>query len=550
LGAELDEARERLGALREELRSATETARRFGAAPLAAERAPATLAAAAELLRAATTAVDRAEAAHARARATGEALLEGAARTTEELMALAAVAESLADLPVARPAHAETAGTAGTAGAEQTPEQTAAFDGDAVSAREQARSLRAAWRDSAAAHGQAAADVRTAAEAVTAWAARDEFDAVRAPARRQMMRAGQDTVADSAVAWSAALEPRLRSLSDDLAHIGRNREAIVARLEGMVRAALGTLRAAGRLSRLPERLGDWSGQEFLRVTFAEPDDRELTEALGQVVDETAAATASTTGTAGTGARARTSAAAGSTVGSAATRAGVRRDGMGLLLRGVRAALPRGVRVEILKPDAVLRTERVRVSDLGDVFSGGQQLTTAIILYCTMAALRANDRGQVRAAHAGVLFLDNPIGRASAGYLLDLQLAVADRLGVQLVYTTGLFDTAALSAFPLIVRLRNDADLRAGRKYLRVAERLRPGLTAPPAATSSAPIGTLTATRLFARPRPAPEAATGRTTPAKPAILAEATIPAKHTMPAEPVVPAEPAMAAERRDQGS
>nr|WP_205446903.1 hypothetical protein [Candidatus Frankia alpina] len=59
---------------------------------------------------------------------------------------------------------------------------------------------------------------------------------------------------------------------------------------------------------------------------------------------------------------------------------------------------------------------MRVSELGDVFSGGQQLTAAIILYCTMAALRANDRGQLRAPHAGVLFLDNPIGRASAGYL--------------------------------------------------------------------------------------------------------------------------------------
>ncbi|MCK9922601.1 hypothetical protein MXD61_12055 [Frankia sp. AgPm24] len=463
LGAELDDARERLGALREELRTATETARRFGAAPLAAGRVPASQAEAAELLHAATSAVDRAEAAHAQARAGAEALLEGSARIVEELTALEAVTENLADLPATR-----TPDQGGdTAAAPAVP-----FDGDAGDAREQARALRAAWRDSAAAHGRAAADVRTAAEAVTAWAAQDEFDQVSAPARRQMTRAGQETVADHAAAWSAALEPRLRSLSDDLAHIGRNREAIVARLEGMVRAALGTLRAAGRLSRLPERLGDWSGQEFLRVTFAEPDDRELTEALGRVVDETAAAT------------------------------GARRDGMALLLRGVRAAQPRGVRVEILKPDAVLRTERVRVSDLGDVFSGGQQLTTAIILYCTMAALRANDRGQVRAAHAGVLFLDNPIGRASAGYLLDLQLAVADRLGVQLVYTTGLFDTAALSAFPLIVRLRNDADLRAGRKYLRVTERLRPGLIAAPPAAAT-PLGTVTATRLYTRPLPTP-----------------------------------------------
>jgi hypothetical protein len=30
----------------------------------------------------------------------------------------------------------------------------------------------------------------------------------------------------------------------------------------------------------------------------------------------------------------------------------------------------------------------------------------------------------------------------------------------------------LGGFPLIVRLRNDADLRAGRKYLSVEERIK------------------------------------------------------------------------------
>ncbi len=122
--------------------------------------------------------------------------------------------------------------------------------------------------------------------------------------------------------------------------------------------------------------------------------------------------------------------------------------MSLLLRGVEAALrPKGIAVEILKPDAVLRAERVPVGQMGDVFSGGQLLTAAIALYCTMAALRSNDRGRDRHRHAGTLFLDNPIGRANATYLLELQRAVSDALGVQLLYTTGLFDTTALAEFP-------------------------------------------------------------------------------------------------------
>ena len=186
----------------------------------------------------------------------------------------------------------------------------------------------------------------------------------------------------------------------------------------------------------------------------------------------------------------------------------RRDGMALLLAGVRAAMPKGVRVEMLKPDAVLRTERLRVAQIRDVFSGGQRLTAAIVLYCTMAALRAHQRGHGRRPHAGVLFLDNPIGRASAGYLLELQFGVARALGVQLVYTTGLFDAGALSAFPLIIRLRNDADLRAGRKYLsvdaQIATALEPSTnpTAPAASTRRA----CSAARVQAEP---PVGAAGR-----------------------------------------
>ena len=89
---------------------------------------------------------------------------------------------------------------------------------------------------------------------------------------------------------------------------------------------------------------------------------------------------------------------------------------------------KGVAVEILKPDAVLRAERVPVGQMGDVFSGGQLLTAAIALYCTMAALRSNDRGRDKHRHAGTLFLDNPIGRANATYLLELQRAVVRRAG--------------------------------------------------------------------------------------------------------------------------
>ncbi|MBP0454455.1 hypothetical protein J5Y04_33725 [Kitasatospora sp. RG8] len=351
--------------------------------------------------------------------------------------------------------------------------------GALADARTAAADARRALRTAAGELSSAELAVRDASDALVRHANAARYEAVRTPARQQIRELPASALPDHAAAWATAFAPRLRVLTDELAQLERNRGSIVDRLRGLVESSLTTLRAAQRLSRLPEGLGEWSGQEFLRIRFEDPDHATLVERLGEVIDE-------------------------------ATRAAVkknsdlRRDGMSLLLRGVAAAIgPRGVSVEILKPDAVLRAERVGVGQMSDVFSGGQLLTAAIALYCTMAALRANDRGQSQLRHAGTLFLDNPIGRANATYLLELQRAVADALGVQLIYTTGLFDTTALAEFPLVIRLRNDADLRAGLKYISVEEHLRPGLPAAPDPDGPAIHGEITATRMFKRPAEAP-----------------------------------------------
>ncbi|WP_419993092.1 hypothetical protein [Streptomyces boninensis] len=341
-------------------------------------------------------------------------------------------------------------------------------------ARQAAAEARRSLRGCAADLQTAESALRDTSDILVRHANSTRYEAVRTPARQQIRELPAAVLPEHAEKWLAAFAPRLRVLTDELDQLERNRDSIVDRLRGLVESSLATLRSAQRLSRLPEGLGEWSGQEFLRIRFDDPDQAELTERLGEVIDEAT---------------------------RAAVRKGgdMRRDGMSLLLRGVSAALkPRGVSVEILKPDAVLRAERVPVGQMGDVFSGGQLLTAAIALYCTMAALRSNDRGRTTDAehrHAGTLFLDNPIGRANATYLLELQRAVADALGVQLLYTTGLFDTTALAEFPLVIRLRNDADLRAGLKYISVEEHLRPGL--PEQQTGGETVhGEVTATRIF------------------------------------------------------
>ncbi|MGW4817710.1 hypothetical protein ACWEP4_01760 [Streptomyces sp. NPDC004227] len=348
------------------------------------------------------------------------------------------------------------------------------YPGSPEDARQAAAEARRSLRGCAADLSAAEAAVREASDILVRHANSTRYEQVRTPARQQIRELPANALPEHAQKWAEAFAPRLRVLTDELAQLERNRDSIVDRLRGLVESALATLRSAQRLSRLPEGLGEWSGQEFLRIRFDEPDQATLTERLGEVIDE-------------------------------ATRAAVkknsdlRRDGMSLLLRGVGAALqPKDVAVEILKPDAVLRAERVPVGQMGDVFSGGQLLTAAIALYCTMAALRSNDRGRDKHRHAGTLFLDNPIGRANATYLLELQRAVSDALGVQLLYTTGLFDTTALAEFPLVIRLRNDADLRAGLKYISVEEHLRPGLPQQTPA-GEAVHSEITATRMFKRP---------------------------------------------------
>ncbi|WP_329215426.1 hypothetical protein OG352_06915 [Streptomyces sp. NBC_01485] len=367
---------------------------------------------------------------------------------------------------------------------EHTPdeeqEEPDPYPGTLEEARQSAAEARRALRGCAADLSAAESAVREAGDTLVRHANSTRYEQVRTPARQQIRELPAAALPENAQKWADAFAPRLRVLTDELAQLERNRDSIVDRLRGLVESALATLRSAQRLSRLPEGLGEWSGQEFLRIRFEEPDQATLAERLGEVIDE-------------------------------ATRAAVkknsdlRRDGMSLLLRGVGAGLqPKGVAVEILKPDAVLRAERVPVGQMGDVFSGGQLLTAAIALYCTMAALRSNDRGRDKHRYAGTLFLDNPIGRANATYLLELQRAVSDALGVQLLYTTGLFDTTALAEFPLVIRLRNDADLRAGLKYISVEEHLRPGLPrqAPAGEGEAAQVRSeITATRMYKRPAP-------------------------------------------------
>ncbi|MCP3785275.1 hypothetical protein NLX85_18070 [Micromonospora sp. A3M-1-15] len=356
-----------------------------------------------------------------------------------------------------------------------------AYDGDSDGARAATSRVQQTLSAAVIVESSTGREVNRLVDHAVRHANQAKFEKMSNMSRRAIVGLDRDQLAARAAEFTTQLEQRLATLTTDLDSAGQHRKMIVDRLSALVVGALKTLRTASRLSKLPAGLGEWEGKEFLRIRFSEPDPALLHAHVGEVVDDmSAAATA-----------------------RASSGTAPKRDGMVLLLRSIEAAVPKGFTVDLLKPDAVLRDERVPIENMNEVFSGGQELTAAIVLYCTMAALRANERGQMRTKHSGVLFLDNPIGKASAEYLLELQQGVAATLGVQLVYTTGLSDDRALAAFPLWVRMRNDADLRAGLKHIRVAEVVRRQLPDPFTDADAAPgeiaPGTITATRVYRRP---------------------------------------------------
>lgn len=254
-----------------------------------------------------------------------------------------------------------------------------------------------------------------------------------------------ESLAGRAELLATELEGMRESVEAELADVARHREGIVLRLTTLTETYLGSLARLARWSTLPEGLGEWSKQPFLSIQFASPDPQALPGRLAAVVDAAAADPK-------------------------------KRGGLDLLLAALRAGVSpvageasAAFRVRLLRPNRAMQLQWAGVPELTAEFSGGMKLTAAICTYCALAALRSASRstGRLLSSGPGPLFLDNPLGKASADYLTDLQRALADQLGVQLVYTTGVWDTEALAGYDRVVRLRNLADLRRNVQRLQV-----------------------------------------------------------------------------------
>ena len=117
-------------------------------------------------------------------------------------------------------------------------------------------------------------------------------------------------------------------------------------------------------------------------------------------------------------------------------------------------------IRLLKPKGEGDTEHMPIDKV--TVSGGELLTAAMMIYLVLARLRAESLHK-GADEAGVLIMDNPLGKANKALLLKTQIGLADAMRIQLFYTTGVQDTSALAEFENIVRLRRRSQSRGTRR---------------------------------------------------------------------------------------
>ena len=244
-----------------------------------------------------------------------------------------------------------------------------------------------------------------------------------------------DELGPEARIWRDRMTVRADELDIDLRELEEHRTNVITRAIGMVNDALGDLDRFSRLSEMPEELGEaWGGRKFVEVHVRPSVDRSepvMRDRIGREVDRIVDARAEP-------------------------------RGMDFLWRAVSAVVgDTGFAARVLKPSPSYSTERVPIEAMRK-WSGGEKVTAALLLFVTVAKLRARNRGR-SAAGAGALMLDNPLGKANYVPFLSLQRAVARSAGVQLVFLTGVADMKAVGLFPRIARLRNSPS--KGRDYV-------------------------------------------------------------------------------------
>ena len=297
---------------------------------------------------------------------------------------------------------------------------------------------------------------KTAVANIRKWVEDEQFAELQNRIIPQFKSLDPESLESSAAEYREHLNIRLRELTATLEEMEKHRSMLAKFLLTAADDGLRLLKLADSASIVPKEVPDIGGSRFLRITTKESTSQSdrlelIQELVDTLVDETTLPT-----------------------------------GVKLIQRAVRQ-IARPFSVRVLNPDPASPQHLIDIIDTAR-FSGGEQLTCAILLYCTLANVRARTRGMNRQP-TSVLILDNPIGRASRTVFINMQRQFASAMGIQLIYTTAVNDLEALSILPNVVRLRNErTDLNRGHRLLehdveisgkleaiRVAQTVRPKL---------------------------------------------------------------------------
>lgn len=259
------------------------------------------------------------------------------------------------------------------------------------------------------------------------------------PFRERLVRLAFDDFALQAEQQIHAVEDQVTVCQAELDAQEQEKRILVQKLDTLARQTANLFEQAGRVSEMPDTMGAWAKQPFLRITLprtSDPTERHVL--LGQAVNRWFQP------------------------GQNIPRGYELAYECLIALFGTKTA-----NIRILKPEYHLRAGSHDIMDLVKKFSDGEKLTTAIVLYCILVRLRA--RQKARAEHlldtdSGLLLLDNPFGKATLATFVDLQLQMARLMGVQLIYSTGINDFSALKHFPHYVRLRNSSRGKTTNDY--------------------------------------------------------------------------------------
>lgn len=238
------------------------------------------------------------------------------------------------------------------------------------------------------------------------------------------------------------LSNRIDTLNHSLESADKRRREIVGFFRVPIESAIRQLKYLNQASKCPPNSGiwkAWSGEPFIKVKInsevlkVDYLHKTLEEYLSHLVNNTK---------------------------------GITENPVLLIKNGIYKLLDKKIKIQIFKPSDTPTTERISIVDVGK-FSGGEKLTTAIMIYCGIVRVIAYSQNQ---NPSNFLLLDNPLGKCNYIPFVQMQREMAKLTNTQLIYATGIHEKESLGEFPRIVTLQNQhRDQKTGDRYVKELE---------------------------------------------------------------------------------